>query len=79
MNFRDAVLSQMPAKNRAKAEKASGFLRKRMWAAAENVARHRIEAKTGEKLVGTVDWAKWLDFLKEIMPIILKLLALFGV
>ncbi len=79
MNFRDAVLSQMPAAKRSKAEAKSGPVRRRMWAAAENVARHRIEQKTGQKLVGTIDWAKWLELLKELMPIILKLLALFGV
>ena len=79
MSFRDAVLGQMPQAKRARAEKKVGPIRRRMWAAAENLARHRIEQKTGKPLVGAVDWAKWLDFLKEIMPIILKLLALFGV
>lgn len=79
MNFRDAVLSQMPAAKRAKAEAKTGPIRRRMWAAAENLARHRIEEKTGQKLVGKVDWSKWLELLMELMPIILKLLATFGV
>jgi len=79
MTFREAVLSQMPAKKRAKAEARKGPLARLMWAAVENFARHEIERRGGQRLVGAIDWAKWINFLIQIMPLLLKLLALFGI
>ena len=79
MTFREAVLSKMPAKQRAKAEARKGPLARLMWKAAENFARHEIERRTGQRLVGVIDWAKWIALLIQIMPLLLKLLALFGI
>jgi len=79
MTFREAVLSQMPAKQRAKVEAADARDRRLFWAWTEKIARRRIEKKTGQKLVGKVDWSKWLGVIMEIMPYFLKLLVLFGV
>ena len=79
MSFKDAVLGKMPEKRRAKAEKASGPARRVMCAMAERFAKHKIEEATGQKLVGTIDWSKWIDLLVKIMPLILQILALFGV
>jgi len=79
MTFREAVLSKMPAKKRAKAAACKGRLAQMMWKAAENLARHEIEHRTGQRLVGVIDWAKWIALLIQIMPLLLKLLALFGI
>lgn len=79
MTFREAVLSQSTPRQKKKIEAADAKDRRLLWSLAERVARRRIEKKTGEKLVGAVDWTKWLTLLKEIMPLILQLLAIFGV
>lgn len=78
MTFKQAMLSTMSAKQRAKVEAMPGRDRRLFWAAAERIARRRIERKTGKKLPAEVDWAKWLDFLKTIIPLIMQLLVLFG-
>lgn len=75
MTFREAVLSQMPKEKAAKLEAKRGPIRRALWALAERRARIAIEEETGEKLVGKVDWSKWIDLLVKLMPIFM---AIFG-
>ncbi len=77
MTFKEAMLSLMSAKQRAKVEAMPGRDRRLFWAAAERIARRKIERKTGKPLPAEVDWAKWLVILKTLLPIIMQLLLMF--
>ena len=73
MNFRDAVKGLLSVKQLAKIDSLDANDRRWLWSMSERMARRQIERRTGKKLVGKIDWSKWIEFLG---PIFLKLLAL---
>lgn len=72
-SFKDAVAGTLTAKQQAKVAGLDAKDRRLLWSVAERMARRQIERKTGQKLVGAVDWAKWIELLG---PIFLKILAM---
>lgn len=80
MSFRDALLQLCPKGKQAKLQAALGKREHRIvLGLAERIARRHVERATGQKLPKAVDWSKWLELLKTAIPLILQLLALFGV
>ena len=83
MNCQQAVMSVITSNAPAMAKKLDanqngGKKFPRLWKGVEHFIAHKYERETGVKIGAGFDWATILEWLKTVLPLILKIITLFG-